>query len=135
MLRRRLLQGKLALAFFGNWLSRAKAAPPPGTRDYFKELKVRSFINAAEPFTALSGSLMPQEVMRAWQYAAPRYVRLDELHDAVAQRIASMIGCEAAMVTSGAASALTLGTAACMTGIDRSKIHRLPDTEIGRAHV
>jgi L-seryl-tRNA(Ser) seleniumtransferase len=128
MLRRRLLQGKLALAFFGNWLSRAKAAPPPATRDYFKELKVRSFINAAEPFTALSGSLMPQEVMRAWQYAAPRYVRLDELHDAVAQRIASMIGCEAAMVTSGAASALTLGTAACMTGIDRGKIHRLPDT-------
>lgn len=128
MLRRRLLQGKLALPFFGSWLSRAKAAAPPATRDYFKELKVRSFINAAEPFTALTGSLMPPEVMQAWQYAAPRYVRLDELHDAVGQRIASMIGCEAAMVTSGAASALTLGTAACMTGIDRSKIHRLPDT-------
>jgi D-glucosaminate-6-phosphate ammonia-lyase len=32
------------------------------------------------------------------------------------------------MVTSGAASALTLGTAACMTGSDREKIRRLPDT-------
>ncbi len=128
MLRRRLLQGKLALGLFGNWLSRATAAPAPASRDYFKELKVRSFINAAEPFTALSGSLMPPEVLQALQYAAPRYVRLDDLHDAVAQRIASMIGCEAAMVTSGAAAALTLGTAACMTGIDRGKVHRLPDT-------
>ena len=63
---------------------------------------------------------MPPEVMWAWQYAAPRYVRLDELHDAV--------GSEAAMVTSGAAAALTLGTAACMTGTNRKKIHRLPDT-------
>lgn len=128
MLRRRLLQGKLALPFFGSWLWRAKAAAPPVARDYFKELKVRSFINASEPFTALTGSLMPPEVVQALQYAAPRYVRLDELHDAVAHRIASLIGCEAAMVTSGAASALTLGTAACMTGIDRDKIHRLPDT-------
>jgi L-seryl-tRNA(Ser) seleniumtransferase len=112
MLRRRFLQGKLALPFFGTWLSRARAAATPATRDFFKELKVRPFINAAEPFTALTGSIMPPEVMQAWQYAAPRYVRLEELHDAVAQRIASMIGCEAAMVTSGAASALTLGTAA-----------------------
>jgi len=32
------------------------------------------------------------------------------------------------MVTAGAASALTLGTAACLTGMDRDKVHRLPDT-------
>jgi L-seryl-tRNA(Ser) seleniumtransferase len=32
------------------------------------------------------------------------------------------------MVTSGAASALTLGTAACMTGKDRDMVRRLPDT-------
>lgn len=127
MLRRRFLQGKLALPFLGGWFGRARAAAP-ASRDFFKELKVRSFINAAEPFTALSGSLMPPEVMQAWQYAAPRNVRLDELHDAVGQRIASLIGCEAAMVTSGAASALTLGTAACMTGLDRGKVRRLPDT-------
>jgi len=127
MLRRRFLQGKLTLPFFGGCLSRASAATP-APRDFFKELKVRTFINAAEPFTALCGSLMPPEVMQAWLYAAPRYVRFDDLHDAVGQRIASMIGCEAAMVTSGAASALTLGTAACMTGTDRGKVRRLPDT-------
>ena len=127
MLRRRLLQAKLALPLLGGWLSGAKAAERI-PRDFFKELKLRPFINAAEPFTALTGALMPPEVMQAWQYAGPRYVRLDELHDAVGQRIAAMIGCEAAMVTSGAAAALTLGTAACMTGADRDKVRQLPDT-------
>jgi L-seryl-tRNA(Ser) seleniumtransferase len=46
----------------------------------------------------------------------------------VGKRIAALIGCEDAMVTAGAASGLTLGTAACITGSDRNKIHRLPDT-------
>lgn len=126
--RRRFLQGKLSLPLWGPWLSSRKAAAAPVSRDFFKELGVRGFINAAEPFTALTGSLMRREVRTAWDYAAPKYVRLDELHDAVGKRIASIIGCEAAMVTSGAASALTLGTAACMTGTDREKIRRLPDT-------
>jgi L-seryl-tRNA(Ser) seleniumtransferase len=38
------------------------------------------------------------------------------------------VGCEAALVTAGTASALTLGTAACVTGKDREKIRRIPDT-------
>src|SRR6266550_2527326 len=123
--RRRFLQGKLSLPL---WFLGRKAAAAPARRDFFKELGVRGFINAAEPFTALTGSLMTREVAEAWDYAVPKYVRLDELHDAIGRRIASLIGCEAAMVTSGAAAALTLGTAACMTGVDRDKVRQLPDT-------
>jgi L-seryl-tRNA(Ser) seleniumtransferase len=52
---------------------------------------------------------------------------LDELHDKVGQRIASLLHCEAAMVTSGAAAALTLGTAAVLTGKDPQKIVELPN--------
>jgi L-seryl-tRNA(Ser) seleniumtransferase len=52
---------------------------------------------------------------------------LDELHDRVGQRIATLVRAEAAMVTSGAASALTLGTAAILTGTDRQKIVDLPN--------
>jgi D-glucosaminate-6-phosphate ammonia-lyase len=126
--RRRFLGGKLGMALAGALSINRKAAAAPAARDFFKELGVREFVNAAEPFTALTGSLMPVEAQRAWDYAAPKYVRLDELHDAVGRRIAAILGCEAAMVTSGAASALTLGTAACMTGSDREKIRRLPDT-------
>src|SRR6185295_4062433 len=44
------------------------------------------------------------------------------------QKIAALLGCEAALVTAGAASALTLGTAACVAGRDPEKIKRLPDT-------
>src|SRR5206468_8243832 len=76
---------------------------------------------------AMTASLMPIEVMDAINYASKHYVMLDELHDKVGERIASMLHCEAAMVTSGAASALTLGTAAVLTGTDRKKIVDLPN--------
>lgn len=97
-------------------------------RDYFKELGVRTFLNAAGTYTTLTASLMPKEVVEAWLYASKSFVPLIDLHDAVGKRIASLIGCEAAMVTAGAASALTLGTAACMTGKNQEFIRRLPDT-------
>jgi L-seryl-tRNA(Ser) seleniumtransferase len=105
----------------------AAAAARRAGRDYFRELGVRPFINAAGTYTAMTASLMPPEVMEAIQYASKQYVMLDELHDRVGQRIATLLRCEAAMVTSGAASALTLGTAAVLTGTDRQKIVDLPD--------
>lgn len=88
---------------------------------------MRPFINAAGTYTALTASLMPPEVMDAINYASRHYVMLDELHDRVGGRIATRLRCEAAMVTSGAASALTLGTAAVLTGTDRQKIVDLPN--------
>src|SRR5438552_5152639 len=105
----------------------AAVAPRSASRDYFRELGVRPFINAAGTYTAMTASLMPPEVMEAITYASRHYVMLDELHDKVAARIATLLHCEAAMVTSGAASALTLGTAAVLTGTDRRKIVDLPN--------
>jgi L-seryl-tRNA(Ser) seleniumtransferase len=75
----------------------------------------------------MTSSLMPPEVMDAIAYASKHYVMLDEIHDRVGERIASLLKSEAAMVTSGAASALTLGTAAILTGTDRQKILNLPN--------
>ena len=48
-------------------------------RDVIKELGVRSFINAAGTFTALTGSLMRPEVVQAMQVAARKFVQLDDL--------------------------------------------------------
>ena len=127
LLRRMFLRAKLSLPLFASQFTMSRAATKP-RRDFFAELGVGQFINAAEPFTALSGAPLSAEVAEAWQYAAERSVRLDQVHDAVGKRIAALIGCEAAMVTAGAASALTLGTAACVTGADRDKVRRLPDT-------
>jgi len=96
-------------------------------RDYFAELGVRPFINAAGTYTAMTSSLMPPEVMEAINYASKHYVMLDEVHDRIGERLATMLRSEAVMVTAGAASALTLGTAAVLTGTDRQKILSLPN--------
>jgi len=108
------------------WLTRSGLAAPR-RRDVISELGVRTFINAAGTYTMLTASLMPDEVMEAMRAASKHYVNLTELQDAVGKRIAELLGCEAAMVTSGAAGALTVGTAACITGKDPDKIRRIPD--------
>jgi D-glucosaminate-6-phosphate ammonia-lyase len=114
-------------AFTGTPSSLPAGPAKTAGRDYFRELGVRPFINAAGTYTAMTASLMPPEVMEAINYASKQYVMLDELHDRVGERIATLARAEAAMVTSGAASALTLGTAAVLTGTDRQKIADLPD--------
>ncbi len=83
----------------------------------------------------MTASLMPPEVMEAINYASKHYVMLDELHDKVGERIATLVHSEAAMVTSGAASALTLGTAAVLTGTDRQKIVDLPNLATMKSEV
>ncbi len=129
--RRRFLEIISGLPLLGS-LVEAHAMPAAAVaarsagRDYLRELGVRPFINAAGTYTAMTASLMPPEVLEAINYASRHYVMLDELHDKVGERIATLLHCEAAMVTSGAASALTLGTAAVLTGTDRQKIVDLP---------
>ena len=105
----------------------AQEAASEGGRDVLKELNVRTFINAAGTFTALSGSLMRPEVVEAMRVASKKFAKLEDLHNAVGRTIAERLGCEAALVTSGCASALSLGTAACVAGSDRKKISQLPD--------
>ena len=113
--------------FLGGAASSASAAAAPATRDYFKELGVRPFINAAGTYTDMTASLMPPEVMAAINYASKQFVPLTELHDRVGERIATLVKAEATMVSAGAASAMTLGTAGVLTGGDTQKIVDLPN--------
>lgn len=126
--RRRFLQALSSLPVFAAVTTSGCGEGSAPARDYFKELNLTQFINAGEPYTAYTGGLMPPEAVEAMVYASSRYVRLNDLHDAIGERIASMIGCEAALVSAGAASALTLGTAACITGDNRDFVRQLPDT-------
>ena len=124
--RRRFLESVSTLplvgGFIGGGAALADEAPARSSgRDYFKDLGVRPFINASGTFTAMTASLMPREVMEAINYASAHYVMLEELHDKVGEKLAALLSCEGAMVTSGAASALTLGTAAVLTGTDRGR--------------
>jgi L-seryl-tRNA(Ser) seleniumtransferase len=126
--RRRFLESISTLPLVGGFVGGGgTAVAAAGGRDYFRELGVRPFINAAGTYTAMTASLMPSEVVDAITYASKQYVMLDELHDRVGERLARLLKCEAAMVTAGAASALTLGTAGVLTGEDNQKIVDLPN--------
>jgi D-glucosaminate-6-phosphate ammonia-lyase len=126
--RRNFLQTMSSLPLVGSLITPdVVASVAPSKRDFFKELGVRPFINAAGTFTTLTASLMWPEVIEAINYGSKVFVPLNDLHDAVGKRLAELIGCEAVMVTSGAAAALTVGTAACITGKNQDWIRRIPD--------
>jgi L-seryl-tRNA(Ser) seleniumtransferase len=86
-----------------------------GAPDYYDKLGVAKIINAAGTYTYLTASVMPPEVQAAVASAANHPVRLRDLQKASGEYIAKRLQCEAALVSSGAAGALSLGTAACMT--------------------
>jgi L-seryl-tRNA(Ser) seleniumtransferase len=94
--------------------------------DYYAKLGVTKIINAAGTYTALTASIMPPSVQAAVAQAAKHPVRLAELQQKAGEHIAQKLKCEAALVSAGAASALTLGTAACMTVGNRQAVNQLP---------
>lgn len=100
----------------------------PVGRDFFKELGLRTFINAAGTYTSMTGSLMKEEVTSAIAYGATEYVNLDELQDKVGERIAQLLECEYATVSSGAFGAMTIGLGGVVAGMDEKKVAQLPDT-------
>ena len=127
--RRDLLKGLVTLPMASVAVGEAMSTPtlkPDFERDYFKELGLRTYINAAGTYTALTASFLHPEVVKAYNYAALQYVKLDELQDKVGERLAELLKCESAMVTAGAASAITLGTAGVLTGGDPAKAEMIP---------
>lgn len=108
------------------------AAPPAASapkRNLFKELGIRTFINAAGTYTAMSGCIMQEEVIDTIRSTAGEFAMIDEVQDKVGERIAAMCHAEAATVTAGCWSALVLGTAGVLTGMDQKKVGQLPNLE------
>lgn len=105
----------------------AEAASLAVKRDLIKELGLRTFINAYGVYTTHTASLMSDEVMEAINAASKKFVLYNDLQDAVGAKIAAMCHAESAMVTSGCWSAIVLGTAGILTGMDRKKVALLPD--------
>ncbi len=132
MKRRDIVKGLSFLPFAGGLVSalypsgNLHAAPAGTKRNLFKELGVRTFINAAGTYTFMTGSLMHDYVVEAIEEAAKEFCLLDELQDKVGERIAQMTHAEAAVVTSGAFSGMTLGLAGILTGMDLEKVKQLP---------
>ena len=99
--------------------------------DYYAKLGVTKIVNAAGTYTALTASIMPPSVQAAVAEAAKHPVRLAELQQKAGEYIARRLKCEAALVSAGAASALTLGTAACMTVGNQKAVSQLPQDVAG----
>ncbi|MGI4021375.1 MAG: aminotransferase class V-fold PLP-dependent enzyme [Janthinobacterium lividum] len=140
MKRRDVLKSLTALPLVGGFVGSlipdtVSAAPAAPKRDFFKELGVTPTINAGVTMTFLSGSLMMPEVLEAINSTAHDFANMYELQDKVGAKIAEMLKVEAAMVTSGAACAMVLGTAACITGADAEKIKQLPNLPGARPEV
>ena len=132
--RRKALKSLISIPFIGGVLSSNELLSYQNqnlvklNRNYFKELGIRTFINAAGTYTSMTGSLMPKEVIDAINYGSLEYVNLDELQDKVGERIAELLECEYATVSSGCFGAMSIAMAGVMSGKDPKKIKQLPDT-------
>jgi len=135
--RRKVIQSLATLPFAGSLLGVKSLSAQPNAaavasslrRDFFKELGLRTFINAAGTYTSMTGSLMPKEVIEAISYGAEEYVNLDDLQDKVGERIAELLDCEYATVSSGCFGAMSIGMAGVLTGKDPKKVKQLPNTD------
>ena len=107
--------------------TKAFAKVSAAKRDILKELGIRTFVNAAGTYTAMTASLMHDEVIETIKQGAKKFAMLDEVQDKVGEKIAELCHAEAATVTAGCWSALVLGTAGVLTGMDMKKVAQLPD--------
>jgi L-seryl-tRNA(Ser) seleniumtransferase len=121
-----VLVGGVALSGIPSLEARGSSKSAPKAVDYYEKLGVTPFINAAGTYTMLSASTMPDEVQAAVALAARQPVNLRELIDASGAYLAKRLHCEAALVTSGAAAGLVLGTAACVTMGNEQSVLAIP---------
>jgi len=115
--------------------TKAFAKAPAAKRNILKELGIRTFINAAGTYTAMTASLMHDEVVETIKQSAKQFAMLDEVQDKVGEKIAELCHAEAATVTAGCWSALVLGTAGVLTGMDMKKVAQLPNITGMKAEV
>ena len=132
--RRQLLEGSGLLAtssLFGSGLARASQniSAPYESANPYSELGVRPLINCKGTFTIITGSLTLPAVKRAMDASSRFYIHLDELMEAVGQRLSNLTGAEWGIVTAGCSAAETLATTACVAGADPESIQRLPNLE------
>ena len=100
-----------------------------GLQGIYDRLGVRTYVDLTATESIHGGAPMLPEVRRAMAEAADGSVVIDELMARVGERIAGLLGVPAALVTSGAAGALTAATCACVAGGDPERAVQLPDLD------
>lgn len=121
----------LTSAWFTRWLpfaAPATAAAAKSSRAIYDELGIRPILNFRGTHTTIGASKAWPEIHAAMEEAARSFVSLDELQDKIGERLSKLIGTESAIVTTGTAGAITVGTCACIAGTDPKSIRQIPDT-------
>ena len=95
--------------------------------DIYKELNIKTIINAQSWVTKLGGSIMRPEVLDAMNKASSAFVNVEELHEKCSEQIANLCNSESALITSGCASAIVLMSAAVICAKDESLIDEIPN--------
>jgi len=124
-----LAGGVIGTGLTASSASAEEVAPVVAGRDLFKELGLKTFINASCVCTSLTATLMPPEVTQAITKGTEEFVLLNDVLDKVGAKIAELCHAEAATVTAGCWSALVQGLAGVMTGMDRKKVMQLPNVD------
>jgi D-glucosaminate-6-phosphate ammonia-lyase len=94
----------------------------------YASLRVRRVVNACGIYTDLGGSRLSPEVWAAAAEANATWASMDELLAASGERIASLVGAEAARVVPGASAGIALSVAACIARGDGAAMEALPAT-------
>ncbi|AWT59033.1 MAG: D-glucosaminate-6-phosphate ammonia lyase [Candidatus Moanabacter tarae] len=92
----------------------------------YRDFGLEPIINASGGVTRLGGAPMPEKVLEAFHSAAEDWVPLEQLQGFASLRIAEATGTDSGLVVTGAAGALTMGTAAILAGHDIARMDALP---------
>jgi L-seryl-tRNA(Ser) seleniumtransferase len=119
-----------ATSFLGSTAHAAARLPTRGKGpNVYERIGVKPFINCTSTRTMNGGSAALPEVAEAVYEASFYHVNMQELLRKAGPHIAELLQVPAAMISTGAAGALTCATLACMAGGDIETLQQLPNTE------
>lgn len=95
----------------------------------YRDLGTTPVINACGNMTVLGGSRVSPGVQEAMVAANRHFVSMNDLQRATGERIAELLGAEAAFVTPGCGAALALSSAACMSHGNPQRMEQLPNVD------
>ncbi len=94
----------------------------------YKELGLKTIINASDTYTRIGGSRMTREVLKAMNEASEYFVDIVEMSKKINAEVAGMTHNEAAFISSGAGACMVLTASSLMTKGDPELVRILPDT-------
>ncbi|MCK1578026.1 PLP-dependent transferase [Bradyrhizobium sp. 168] len=98
----------------------------PAKGQLLRDLGVEPIINCTGVRTSYGGCNPTRSVLAAMEASARGFLVMNELAEAVGEKLAALTGAEWGLVTAGSAAAVSQAVAACVAGNDPEKMLKLP---------